>query len=79
MAHLNLLTAKGPGCWARLYQRVREMRFDQKHNDLRAAYRLMAEEQRAEGLAAGAIMCGVSWCGHGASHVWTRTPKDSGV
>jgi hypothetical protein len=77
MIRLNM--NREPGCWSRLYAQAKlahSLTKDEPSTNLRNAVMLMHAEQRAEGIAAGVLMCDDDDCPHAATHSWTRSAAD---
>lgn len=75
MIKVNMLLVKPADKWTRIiFKARRDMR---KRGDLHEAVRQMREEQRADGIARGVLMCDVPWCAEAATHSWTRTAKET--
>jgi molybdopterin-guanine dinucleotide biosynthesis protein A len=71
MMHLNLLDARAATVWDRLRHKVRKDR--RSFGPLHGAVAAMREEQRADGIKRGVVMCDVPWCACSATHEWVRT------
>lgn len=71
MMHLNLLEPRSVSSWDRLRFKARKDR--RTFGPLHAAVAAMREEQRADGIRRGVVMCDVPWCPCKATHEWVRT------
>jgi hypothetical protein len=77
MTKLNLL--RPFGCWTRLMLQARlshSLTKNETAEALRAAVIAMKDEQRAEGLALGLVMCEYDDCPCEATHSWVRSAAD---